>query len=176
MPGCVGAAGRTDEQMGGRIYRLRSCRILPVSLSQAEDATIVNGVHELGHKWCAYPRHQCTSPISLCTYPLNSATSDAPRGHPPSSWGTCRRADACLPAYYRRYQIAQRLPGRTDHAIRNRYHRLQAMMHDQHLHAQQNHNQMMMQLPDVHGGAAGLSHAPPMASISSAAFSVGSFD
>ena len=29
------------------------------------------------------------------------------------------------------YLIAQRLPGRTDHAIRNRYHRLQAMSEDQ---------------------------------------------
>ena len=28
------------------------------------------------------------------------------------------------------YQIAERLPGRTDHAIRNRYHRLQAMRND----------------------------------------------
>lgn len=28
------------------------------------------------------------------------------------------------------YQISQRLPGRTDHAIRNRYHRLQAMVED----------------------------------------------
>ena len=28
------------------------------------------------------------------------------------------------------YLIAQRLPGRTDHAIRNRYHRLQAMRND----------------------------------------------
>lgn len=28
------------------------------------------------------------------------------------------------------FQIAQRLPGRTDHAIRNRYHRLQAMVQD----------------------------------------------
>ena len=51
-----------------------------MSWTKVEDATIVNGVQELGHKW---------------------------------------------------YQIAQRLPGRTDHAIRNRYHRLQAMMQDQ---------------------------------------------
>ena len=70
-----------------------------------------------------------------------------------SSWGTCRRTTptrqpACLSATPR-YQIAQRLPGRTDHAIRNRYHRLQAMMHDQHLQAQQNQNQMMVQLPPL---------------------------
>merc|ERR1711865_483854 len=69
-----------------------------MSWTKAEDVNIVNGVHELGHKW---------------------------------------------------YQIAQRLPGRTDHAIRNRYHRLQAMMHDQHLQAQQNQNQMMVQLPPL---------------------------
>ena len=56
-----------------------------MSWTKVEDATIVNGVQELGHKW---------------------------------------------------YQIAQRLPGRTDHAIRNRYHRLQAMMQDQTLQQQ----------------------------------------
>ena len=47
--------------------------------SKFEDATIVQSVEELGHKW---------------------------------------------------YLIAQRLPGRTDHAIRNRYHRLQSTMID----------------------------------------------
>ena len=51
-----------------------------VQWSKFEDATIVQSVEELGHKW---------------------------------------------------YLIAQRLPGRTDHAIRNRYHRLQAMSEDQ---------------------------------------------
>ena len=50
-----------------------------VQWSKFEDATIVQSVEELGHKW---------------------------------------------------YLIAQRLPGRTDHAIRNRYHRLQAMRND----------------------------------------------
>ena len=35
------------------------------------------------------------------------------------------------------FQIAQRLPGRTDHAIRNRYHRLQAMVEDAQLMRQQ---------------------------------------
>ena len=40
---------------------------------------------------------------------------------------------ASSPLSSHRYQIAQRLPGRTDHAIRNRYHRLQARMHGQHL-------------------------------------------
>ena len=50
-----------------------------ISWTRAEDATIVQSVAELGHKW---------------------------------------------------YLIAQRLPGRTDHAIRNRYHRLQAMRND----------------------------------------------
>lgn len=69
-----------------------------MSWTKAEDVNIVNGVHELGHKW---------------------------------------------------YQIAQRLPGRTDHAIRNRYHRLQAMMHDQKMQAQQNQSQMMGQLPPL---------------------------
>ena len=50
-----------------------------ISWTRAEDATIVQSVAELGHKW---------------------------------------------------YLIAQRLPGRTDHAIRNRYHRLQSTMID----------------------------------------------
>ena len=50
-----------------------------MSWTRAEDATIVQSVAELGHKW---------------------------------------------------YLIAQRLPGRTDHAIRNRYHRLQSTMID----------------------------------------------
>jgi len=122
------------------------------SLSQAEDVNIVNGVHELGHKWCAYPRQPCTHydgfrPVSLCTYPLNLATSGPRRN---------QHLGTCLPACHRRYQIAQRLPGRTDHAIRNRYHRLQAMMHDQHLQAQQNQNQTRAQLPEVHSGAVGL--------------------
>jgi hypothetical protein len=70
------------------------------SLSQAEDVNIVNGVHELGHKWCAYPRQPCTHydgfrPVSLCTYPLNLATSGPRRNQ---HLGTCRRTDACLPA------------------------------------------------------------------------------
>ena len=44
------------------------------SLSQAEDVNIVNGVHELGHKWCAYPLTRARTgidyapPFSLCIY------------------------------------------------------------------------------------------------------------
>ena len=52
-----------------------------VQWSKFEDATIVQSVEELGHKW---------------------------------------------------YLIAQRLPGRTDHAIRNRYHRLQSIASNGH--------------------------------------------
>ena len=52
-----------------------------ISWTRAEDATIVQSVAELGHKW---------------------------------------------------YLIAQRLPGRTDHAIRNRYHRLQSIASNGH--------------------------------------------
>ena len=126
------------------------------SLSQAEDVNIVNGVHELGHKWCAYPltrarTDRLRTPISLCIYypePLPRARRHVARTAA-SSRGTCRRTYACAPARHRRYQIAQRLPGRTDHAIRNRYHRLQAMMHDQKMQAQQNQSQMMGQLPPL---------------------------
>lgn len=50
-----------------------------VSWTRIEDATILQSVQELGHKW---------------------------------------------------NKLAERLPGRTDHAIRNRYHRLQTMMED----------------------------------------------
>lgn len=50
-----------------------------VSWTKAEDATILNSVAELGHKW---------------------------------------------------NKLAERLPGRTDHAIRNRFHRLQTMLED----------------------------------------------
>ena len=98
-----------------------------MSWTKVEDATIVNGVQELGHKW---------------------------------------------------YQIAQRLPGRTDHAIRNRYHRLQAMMQDQ--QALQIAHPMpggpvlaMPQHGGVHGPLAALheDHGMP-----TAAFPVGGFE
>ena len=46
------------------------------------------------------------------------------------------------------YLIAQRLPGRTDHAIRNRYHRLQTLLLDSqasgHAHAVQH---LTLELP-----------------------------
>ena len=42
------------------------------SLPQAEDVNIVNGVHELGHKWCAYPLTRARTGIDyappLCIY------------------------------------------------------------------------------------------------------------
>lgn len=63
-----------------------------VSWTQAEDATIISGVQDLGHKW---------------------------------------------------NRIAERLPGRTDHAIRNRFHRLQSMLRDR----QQQNNAGRMDVP-----------------------------
>ena len=101
-----------------------------MSWTKVEDATIVNGVQELGHKW---------------------------------------------------YQIAQRLPGRTDHAIRNRYHRLQAMMQDQ--QALQIAHPMpgapvlaMPQHGGFHGSLAALHEEGMATTMPIAAFPVGGFE
>ena len=100
-----------------------------MSWTKVEDATIVNGVQELGHKW---------------------------------------------------YQIAQRLPGRTDHAIRNRYHRLQAMMQDQQA-LQVAHpvpgapGAPVLAMPQ-HGGVHGPLAALHEEGMPTAAFSVGGFE
>ena len=131
-------AGGGGEGGGGK-EKDKGAKPERMSWTKAEDATIVNGVQELGHKWCARRRRpSLLAPrlphLLLASAPSLAQASRTPQASTPLLPPPLARRP---PAACGRYQIAKRLPGRTNHAIRNRYHRLQAMMHDQQLIANQ---------------------------------------
>ena len=123
--------------------------------STAEDDTIRNGVALHGCKWrkiAAMLPGRSDDAVRNRWARLNDGGADGgggggavvrrPRGERAAgepkaervSWS--RAEDATIvhsvaELGHKWYLIAQRLPGRTDHAIRNRYHRLQAMSEDQ---------------------------------------------
>mmetsp|Transcript_32418 Transcript_32418/g.96675 ORF Transcript_32418/g.96675 Transcript_32418/m.96675 type:complete len:434 (+) Transcript_32418:166-1467(+) len=97
--------------------------------------------------------HPPPSPASPRAAP---ASPRAARAKQPDRTGWSTREDAIIAASvaelgHRWFLIAQRLPNRTDHAIRNRWHRLQTMQTEQ---AQQRYQQGNRQLLSEHGVAA----------------------
>ena len=84
---------------------------------------ITSSVAEFGHRWNRKPPAVAASPAPPHAPPATAAPS--PTGPPPRA-----RTPPSLPPLSRRLYpppagIAERLPKRTEHAIRNRWHRLQ---------------------------------------------------
>ena len=88
------------------------------------------------------------------------------RGDPPSTrvvspppLPSAAPPSAAPPSAAKWYQIASRLPGRTDHAIRNRFHRLQAMADDMQIINERNGINTLQEHP---AAMAHRVHMPPM--------------
>jgi len=121
--------GRTDDAVRNRWKRLRELDGLDgaeeagASADECKPATAENGVANCGHDLIKNKR--------MCTTSSGATGRSSGRGAERVSW--TRSEDETIMSGVREFghkwtKITANLPGRTDHAVRNRFHRLQTLL------------------------------------------------